>query len=101
MLQFMQYVICFFVVGTILTVGSILLCGVLLGMVVVMVAVAATLGVAYFGFMKTYGLLQSSPENSPLSQYLSSILMKRELQVCPRKSQMNAGQQQYDDHHED
>lgn len=81
--------------------GSVLLCGVLLGMLIVMVAVAATLGVAYFGFMKTYGLLQSSPENTPLSHYLSSIIMKRESQVYPRKSQVNAGQQQYDNHHED
>jgi hypothetical protein len=98
---YIHVVYCFLFTGTILTVGSVLLCGILLAMFIVMLTVGATLAVAYFGLMKTYGLLQSSAENSPLSHYLSSIVMKRELQVCPTRSQTNAAQQQYVNHHDD
>jgi hypothetical protein len=88
-------------IGTILTVGSVLLCGFLLGMIVVMLAVAATIGVAYFGFMEVYGLLQSSPENSPISRYVSRTVMKQESHTSPSRGQMNSGQQQHNDHHDD
>lgn len=87
--------------GTILTVGSVLLCGLLLGMLVVMLAVTATIGVAYFGFMEVYGFLQSSPENSPVSRYMSRTVMKQESHICLSRSQMNAGQQQHNDQHDD
>ncbi|XP_023709227.1 uncharacterized protein LOC111865429 [Cryptotermes secundus] len=87
--------------GTILTVGSVLLCGFLLGMLVVMLTLAATVGVAYFGFMEIYGLLHSHPENSPVSHYLSSTVLKPDYSVCPQRSPMNVSQQQHDNHHED
>jgi hypothetical protein len=88
----------FSLIGTVLTVGSVVLSGFLLGMLIVVLAVAATVGVAYFGFTEVYGLFQSSPENSPVSQYVST---KQESHVCSSKSQMNAGQPQHYDHHED
>ena len=65
-------------VGTILTIGSVLLFGFLLGMLLVMVALAGTIGVAYFGFMEIYGLLQNGPENSPVSRYLSRHFARQE-----------------------
>lgn len=71
--------------GTILTIGSVLLCGFLLGMLLVMLALAATIGVAYFGFMEIYGLLQNCPENSPVSRYLSKHLMKQEIEVISKR----------------
>jgi hypothetical protein len=70
-------------------------------MLVVMLTLAATIGVAYFGFMEIYGLLHSHPENSPVSHFLSSTTMKQEFSVCPQRSQMNGSQQQHDNHHED
>lgn len=70
-------------------------------MLVAMLALAAAVGVAYFGFMKIYGLLQNGPENSPVSHYLSCTTLKQELQVCPQRSQTNTGQQQLDNHYED
>lgn len=83
--------------GTILTIGSVLLCGFLLGMVVVMLALAATIGVAYFGFMEMYGLLHNIPESSPVSRYLSSHLIKRDL----RNHQTPLNQQHLESIHED
>ncbi|KAJ9590647.1 hypothetical protein L9F63_016318 [Diploptera punctata] len=71
--------------GTILTIGSVLLCGFLLGMLLVMFTLAATIGVAYFGFMEIYGLLQNSPENSPVSHYLTRHLMKQETEVISNR----------------
>jgi len=84
-------------IGTVLSVGSVVLSGFLLGMLIVVLAVAATVGVAYFGFTEVYGLFQSSPENSPVSRYVT----KQESHVCSSKSQTNAGQQQHYDHHDD
>lgn len=86
--------------GTILTVGSVLLSGFLLGVLIVVLAVAAAVGVAYFGFTEVYGLFQSSPQNSPVSRYVSSTVTKPESHVRSR-SQMNADQQQHYDHHDD
>jgi NhaP-type Na+/H+ or K+/H+ antiporter len=88
-------------IGTILTVGSVLLCGFLLGMLIVMLAVAATIGIVYFGFMEIYGLLQSSPENIPVPHYMSRAAMKQESHVHPSKSQTDASQEQHNDHHDD
>ncbi|XP_069672438.1 lipid droplet assembly factor 1-B [Periplaneta americana] len=83
--------------GTILTIGSVVLCGFLLGMVVVMIALAATIGVAYFGFMEVYGLLQNSPESSPVARYLSSHLTR----LDSRNHQTPSNQQLLDNIHED
>lgn len=84
-------------IGTVLTMGSIVLSGFLLGMLIVLLAVAAMVGIAYFGFTEVYGLFQSSPENSPVSRYVT----KQESHICSSESQMNAGQQQHYDHHDD
>jgi hypothetical protein len=67
--------------------GSILLCGFLVGMLVVMLTLAATIGVAYFGIMEMYGLLLNHPENSPVSRYLSSIILRKEFSVWPERNQ--------------
>jgi len=88
-------------IGTVLTVGSVVLSGFMLGMLIVVLAVAATVGVAYFGITEVYGLFQSSPENSPVSRYVSSSVTKQESHVCSSRSQMNADQQQHYDHHDD
>jgi hypothetical protein len=81
--------------------GSVLVSGFMLGMFIVVLALAATVGVAYFGFMEVYGLFQSSPEDSPVSHYMSRTVTKQESHICSSKSQMNAGQQQLNDHHDD
>jgi len=75
----------------------VVLSGFVLGILIVVLAVAATVGVAYFGFTEVYGLFQSSPENSPVSHYVT----KQESQVCSSKSQMIGDQQQHFDHHDD
>ncbi|GLH03776.1 Protein of unknown function [Gryllus bimaculatus] len=56
--------------GTLLTVGSVLLCGFVLAILIILVTIAATVGVAYLGFIEVYGLLQNSPENSALAHFL-------------------------------
>jgi hypothetical protein len=70
-------------------------------MLVVMLALAATVGGAYFGFMEIYGLLFNRPENSPVLRYLSKTIRRKEFSACPQRSQMNGSQQQQDNHHEE
>jgi hypothetical protein len=84
-------------IGTVLSVGSVVLSGFLLGMLIVVLAAAATVGVAYFGFTEVLGLFQSSPESSPVSHYVT----KQESHVCSSRNQMDADQQQHYDHHDD
>ncbi|PSN35736.1 hypothetical protein C0J52_24843 [Blattella germanica] len=70
-------------------------------MVVVMLSLAVTIGIAYLGFMEIYGLLQNSPENSPVSRYLSRHSKKQDTQVVPRKNNSNARLQEFYSQNED
>nr|CAD7460413.1 unnamed protein product [Timema tahoe] len=69
LLTFTGFVI---VEGTLLTIASVVLCVFLLSTLMVILTLSATMGVAYFGFLKVFGLRNSTPETSPLAGFISA-----------------------------
>nr|CAD7444953.1 unnamed protein product [Timema bartmani] len=57
---------------TLLTIASVVLCVFLLSTLMVILTLSATMGVAYFGFLKVFGLRNSTPETSPLAGFISA-----------------------------
>nr|CAD7595787.1 unnamed protein product [Timema genevievae] len=59
-------------IGTLLTIASVVLCVFLLSTLMVILTLSATMGVAYFGFLKVFGLRNPTPETSPLAGFISA-----------------------------